>query len=256
MASLGAPRRSSESFTCGKPQQRMHTVRMAHGIHAWTILPPRLRGRDFAGLRGAALRRADAARRSDGFGGGWVELPQRLWLPITQQCHRRANRAGAGNDVHEPRTMEVRHQKLRHREGQTRRQSGRPDTPQTTPAGEGDHHPERNEQREKRQLPAHHRGNQPRVQPGDLLQRRDGNAQRPEGHRRGVGDERQSGGMQGLETKLNQDRPGDRHRRAEAGHAFDECAKRKCDQDDLNPRIRCDLGQTVAQRRETARAAP
>ena len=53
--------------------------------------------------------------------------------------------------------------------------------------------------------------------PVTWLERGDGDAERTERHRRGVGDQRQAGGVQRAEPKLDQNRAGDGHRRAKPG---------------------------------------
>ena len=58
-------------------------------------------------------------------------------------------------------------------------------------------------------------------------QARDRRAQRAEGDRRGVGDQRQAGGGERREAEADQDRARDRDRRAEAGGALEERAERR-----------------------------
>ena len=55
--------------------------------------------------------------------------------------------------------------------------------------------------------------------------------------RRRVGDQRQAGGIERREAEAHQECGGDRHRRAEAGSAFDEGAERERDEQRLNAPI-------------------
>ena len=75
------------------------------------------------------------------------------------------------------------------------------------------------------------------VESGDAAQRHNRRAQRAEGHRRRVRDEREAGGLQRFEAELNQDRGGDRHRSAEPRRPFKKRAKGERDQDHLNARV-------------------
>ncbi|MNT25086.1 hypothetical protein D3C72_1605910 [compost metagenome] len=67
----------------------------------------------------------------------------------------------------------------------------------------------------------------------DLTGHDDGDAHRAERHRRGIGDQAQPGGIQRVEAQADQQRGGDRHRRAEARRAFQEGAEGKADQQHL-----------------------
>ena len=77
-------------------------------------------------------------------------------LPEPQQDHQRAHRGRPGERIYEPGSMKIRDQELRPRERQPGRQRRRPNAQHPPPAGKGAHHPKGQDQRKKRQLPAHH----------------------------------------------------------------------------------------------------
>ena len=79
----------------------------------------------------------------------------------------------------------------------------------------------------KGQLPADDLADVHHVQAGDAGGHHDGDADGAEGHRRGVGDEADAGGVHRLEAETHQHGRGDGHRGAEAGGAFDEGRRRR-----------------------------
>ena len=71
----------------------------------------------------------------------------------------------------------------------------------------------------------------------ETAERRDRNAQRSEGHRRGVGDERQRGRHDGRKAQAREHRRGDCHRRTEPRDALNQRAEAEGDKDDLDAPI-------------------
>ena len=88
------------------------------------------------------------------------------------------------------------------------------------------------------------------VKTGDPGERDNRRAQRAVGHWRGVGDERQPGGLQGFEAELNEDRRRHGHRCSKPGSSFKKRAERKCDQDHLHALIGRERAKAVAQHLE------
>ena len=107
--------------------------------------------------------------------------------------------------------------------------------------------PERDDQREERQLAADHRAELLQVEAGQRRQRDERNAERSEGDRRGVADQRELGGLERLEAEPDQQPAADRHRRAEAGRALDEGAEAEGDQQRLDAAIARDAGDLPLQ---------
>ena len=85
--------------------------------------------------------------------------------------------------------------------------------------------PERHEDREERKLATDHRAQRLQIEPGDCREHDDRRAQRAVGDRRGVGDQREPCRGERLEAEPHHDRGSHRHRRPEAGRAFEECAE-------------------------------
>ncbi|KAG1447465.1 hypothetical protein G6F57_017071 [Rhizopus arrhizus] len=98
--------------------------------------------------------------------------------------------------------------------------------PATSTAGQHDDGKER-------QLAPSHLADLERIQAGDLPGHDDRNAHCTKGDRRGVDNQAQAGGIQRLEAQPDQQRRGDRHRRAEAGRTFQEGTEGEADHQHL-----------------------
>ncbi len=89
--------------------------------------------------------------------------------------------------------------------------------------------------------------------PGHLAQHRDRRAQRPERHRRGVEDQGEGQRLQRREADQDQQRAGDRDRRAEPGNTFQQTAEAEPDHHQHDaPVIRQVVQHPVAERVEPA----
>ena len=148
--------------------------------------------------------------------------------------------------------MEVGDEELRRRERNAGHGQGRPDLSRFLEAAISPDQPEGDDEGEERQLPADHGAELANVEPGDAGQGDDGRAQRPEGHRRGVGDEREPGGGERGEPEPYEDGRGHGHRRPEAGRALEEGPEGEGDQQQLQPAIFGDPGDRVLQDPEAA----
>jgi len=146
--------------------------------------------------------------------------------------------------------VEIGHQELRNRKSRARHQGGRPDFERPPEPGKSPNHPKRHEQRKEWQLPSDHRRELTQIKPGDAAQGDDRRPQRAERDRGGVGDQRQSRGLERSEPELHQERRGHRHRRPESRRALEKRSEGKRDQNHLNPGVRREGRQTAAQRRE------
>ncbi len=154
-------------------------------------------------------------------------------LPDLQEQDEGQHRGERGADIDDPRVDVVRDQELRDREGGAADQDRRPHPDHAAEAREHPDQPERHDQREQRQLPADHRAEDFGRIARHRRQTLDRCAERAEGDRRGVGDQRQAGGGKRREAKADQDRPRDGHRRAEAARSLEEGAEREGDQQKL-----------------------
>ncbi len=82
-------------------------------------------------------------------------------------------------------------------------------------------------------MPARHRADVHGVDACHLARHDDRNAHGAEGHGRGIGDQAQARRIERVEAEADQQRSGDRHRRAEACRAFQEGTEGKADQQHL-----------------------
>src|SRR5687768_874363 len=90
------------------------------------------------------------------------------------------------------------------------------------------------------------------VEPGHGGERDDGRAQRPEGDRRRIRDEREARRLERSESQGDEDSPGDGHRGAESGRPFDERTEGEGDQQELEPLVGGDPGDSLTERVEQA----
>ena len=90
------------------------------------------------------------------------------------------------------------------------------------------------------------------IEPGDGGQRDHRRAQRAEGHRGGVGDQRQAGGRERREAQPDQHGGADGHRRAEAGRTLEEGAEAEGDEQELQPAVVGDVADAALEDVELA----
>ena len=91
------------------------------------------------------------------------------------------------------------------------------------------------------------------LKPVTLAKRDDGSAQSAEGHRRGVGDQRQARSLQRTEAQTDQQRGGHGYRSAESRCALKECAEAEGDQQQLQATVLGDAGHALLQHFEASR---
>ena len=113
------------------------------------------------------------------------------------------------------------------------------------PTDHGFHQPERNDHSGERKYAADHGVEIGFRQSGYRRQRVNRRANRSPGHGRGIGDQIQSSGVEGLESQTDHERAGNRHWRAKARGSFDECAKTKRHQQHLQPAVGGDSGDRL-----------
>ena len=171
-------------------------------------------------------------------------------MPDAQEQHQRRHRRDRGDDVHQPRAVQVGDEELQHANGTpaTRIAGQMPTMPRhpanaaisqngTSTEKSGSCRPTMPLKREQ-------------VEPADRTERDDRRAERAERHRRRVGDEREARRRQRREAEADEQRAGDRDRRAEAGRALEERAEGERHEQQLQPRVRRDVRDALAQRRE------
>jgi hypothetical protein len=150
-------------------------------------------------------------------------------------------------------TDEVAHQVLCDAEAAAGDQTGRPHRLHAPPPGLGGNQPEGDNQRKERQLSSHHRTERLQIEVGDLRQRDQRCAERPERHWRGVADQRQFGGLEWTKAQADEQCPANRHRSTKPRGPFDERAKAERDEQGLNPPIPRDPRHLPLQHRKPTR---
>ena len=100
------------------------------------------------------------------------------------------------------------------------------------------------------QLATDHGGELQQVEPGDARQHDDGRARPAIGHRRRIGDQRQTRRRQRMKTQTDQDRARHGDRRTASGRAFEKGAEAERDQHELQPAIVGDPADAVLQHAE------
>ena len=162
-----------------------------------------------------------------------VEAEDALRFPVLQE-HGEADQADQrGGDVRQLGPDVVGGEELGDGEGTAGHDDRRPGFLDATPAVHHGDEPERDDHRQQRQLAAGHLADLERVDAGHLTAHDDGDAHGAEGHRCGVGDEAQAGGVERVEAQAHQQGGGDRHRGAEAGRALQEGAEGEADEQHL-----------------------
>ena len=230
---LGAEMWLRKPFTCGVPHANTITVRMTHGMIATrsgSRRPPRFGS-------GSAANRGDAPLRPS---------------PHARKSASDNHRARGGDDVDQPRTVKVRHEKLRNRERHAGDEHRRPDLLHAAPSGVRRDQPERHDQREDRQLSSDHRAQRAEIESRHALQRDDRRAERAERDRRRVGDQRQRRRLERRKAEADENRAGHRDRRSESGRALEERAEAKRDEQKLKSSISRDARDRALQRDEDA----
>ena len=149
--------------------------------------------------------------------------------------------------------MQVAHDELHDRKRAAGGEAGRPDLDHAAPADLRGDQPERDDEREDRQLAADHRAELVQIEPRERSHGDERNAERSERDRRGIADQRELGGFERLEAEPDHQPAADRHRRAEAGRALDEGAERERDHQRLDAAVARDAGDLLLQDDELAR---
>ena len=85
------------------------------------------------------------------------------------------------------------------------------------------------------------------IESGDAVERNDGSAESTEGYGGGVGEERETGGVQGAEAEADEDGSADGDGSAEARSAFKERAEGKGDEEQLEAAVVGDVGEAFLQ---------
>ena len=173
-------------------------------------------------------------------------------VPDAQEQGEASHRDDRGDDVHQPRAMEVRDQVLRDGEADARDQDRRPDLEHAAEAHKRPDQPERDDHREERQLAADHAAELEEVEPGDRGERDHGRAQSTVSHRRGIGDQRQARGRERRKAKSDQHRRRHRNGRAEAGGTLEEGAETEGNEQKLEPTVVADVADASLQDVELA----
>ena len=109
----------------------------------------------------------------------------------------------------------------------------RPGLFDAAPAVHDRHDPEQHDDGQEGQLPTGHLADLERVQPGHLPGHDDRDPHGTEGHRGGIGDQAQTGGIKRLEAQPDQQRRRDRDRGAKARRALEKGAEGEAHQDHL-----------------------
>jgi hypothetical protein len=151
--------------------------------------------------------------------------------PNLQEQQRDDERAERGEHVGQRVVEEVRGDELRGREAAARGEQDGPQRADRAHAAVDRHDVERQDQRHDGQLTADHRAERSRWQAGDRAEHCDWNAQRAEGDWRRIEDQHEDQGLERREAHENEQRAGDRHRRAEPGDALKQRAEAEADDD-------------------------
>jgi len=141
---------------------------------------------------------------------------------------------------------------LRDGEEESRDQSCGPDFDHSVESGERQNQPKRHQKREKGKNSTGHGTELEQVEAADSGERDQRSAQRAEGYRRRVGDERESGSLQRLETDADQEGGRDGNGSAEAAGALEECAEGEGDEDKLKTAILRDAHEALLEDFEVA----
>ena len=91
-----------------------------------------------------------------------------------------------------------------------------------------------------------------KIDAGNAMERDDRNAHASECNRRGVREQRETGCLERTEAETDEDRGADGDRRAESRGSFKERPKGKGNQEQLQPAVGRDAGETFLQRTKAA----
>ena len=156
-----------------------------------------------------------------------------FWLPDSQECPQAGHGHDGRDNVDQPRTVEVGYQILGKGERNARNENSRPDLHHPAEADKGPDEPKRNQKREERQLPSDHAGKRLQIEARDGGKGNDRCSQCAIGDRCGICNQRQTRSGKRREPEADEHRSRDGDRCAEAGSAFEESTKRKCDEEQL-----------------------
>ena len=180
-----------------------------------------------AGQRHIHLRGAEIAEAEDAY-----RLPAFEEQGQTDQGDQRRD------DIRQLRAKEVRAEVLGNSERTACDYHRRPGLFNAAPAVHNRHDPEQHDNGQERQLATHHLADGEAVDTGHLTGYQDRDAHRAEGHRRGVDDQAQACGIQRVKPEADQQRRGNRHRRAKSRRPFEKGAEREADDQHLQALVR------------------
>ncbi|KAH0442343.1 hypothetical protein KCU90_g1834, partial [Aureobasidium melanogenum] len=164
-----------------------------------------------------------------------------------QERDRSARADQCGDNIDEFDRQQHRPCKLREREHDSGDERERPDFLYATPAVDDEYEDQRNEERQQWRLPSHHHADLMNRQTGDLGEHGNGQAQRAERDRAGIGDQANRCGLQRLDTDRDQQHRADRDRRTTAGQRFQQGAEAERDQHRLHALVGADAGEGAPQ---------
>ena len=163
-------------------------------------------------------------------------LARRTAAPPDDEEQRAHSRNGRQN-VGELRSHVIRHQELRAGEGDAAHGGRREHAAQALPAAHDQDEVSRHEERDGG-ADASHAGAQPvERESGGEREGLDGDPDGAEGHRGGVGQQADGGGVERFEAEAGEHGRRHRHRSAEARRAFDECAESEGDEQRLQAAV-------------------
>ena len=158
-------------------------------------------------------------------------------LPHLHHQHHRHQGRDRGQNGRHLGPDRIAHQDQHAREGERAGRDGRQHLGRALEPRHNNDHVGRNDDGDQAAQPTGHGAQRVRREPGDVPQRSHRNAERPEGDRRGVGDQADERRVERREAEPGQHRRGHRHRRAEPGRALDEGAEREADEHGLQAAV-------------------
>ena len=164
-------------------------------------------------------------------------LPSRFRFPISQQHDDAHHRHDARRDIHQPRSVQIGHEKLHDREAAAGDRDRRPHPDDAAPSGHRPHEPCRHDEREEWQLSPGHRTQPQFADSRHRLQCRDGSAEHPNATGAVFASKQSTAASRGAKASADHDGRRHGHRCAEPGRPFEKRAETKRNQDRLNPPI-------------------
>ncbi|KGD58095.1 hypothetical protein DP49_5028 [Burkholderia pseudomallei] len=198
-------------------------------------LPAARRARAAQSPRHAAERERAAARRHEPLRARGLARAQRP--PHLQERRERDEARERRGHVGQLGPDVVRREELHEREAAARDERGGPRLAHALHAVHHEHEPERQKERQKRQLASRHRADRHRIEARHLPRDDHRNPERAERDGRGIRDQAQARRIERIEAKADEQRGRDRDRRAEARRAFEKRAEREADQQHLQALI-------------------